>query len=533
MGKNAYFQIIHKPNQTLLKVFPASKDGEMFQVDEVMKYFELINISSYDTVKLNDYLNRGDYRMEFPIINTETPPENERCVVTINEMGMSATVRFYPPSDNGKRMTRDDIISDLRLASVTHGIREDVVEQFMKSPEYCKSYMIAVATEPIQGHDAHIEYHFDTDTAARPKLNEDGSVDFHQLGNIKPVAPGDKLATLTKADIGKPGINVTGVPIPQKKVTLKVLRYGKNISISEDKCTIYSQTAGHVMLVDDLVMVSDVYDVPANVDASTGDIEYKGTVNVTGNVNTGYFVKADGDIIVNGVVEGATLIAGGDIILKRGMQGMSRGTLEAEGNIAAKFIESATVKCGGTLMCDAVLHSNVETGDDISVLGRKGLINGGHIKTYGNIAATTLGSIMGTATVVEIMSDVEKTKLLNDTEEKINEVKDAIKKMDNALQMIKRSAQGDKQLTPQQIQYVRLVASSKPKLEKEILQMGLECKELREVIAKNAKVSIKVNGTVNAGVKIVIKDMSRIINDNVSACKFVREGADIKSVGLY
>lgn len=533
MGKNAYFQIIHKPNQTLLKVFPASKDGEMFQVDEVMKYFELINLSSYDTVKLSEYLNRGDYRSEFPIINKEIPPENGRCVVKINEMGASATVRFYPPSDKGKKMTRDDIISDLKFVGVTHGIREDVIDQFMKTPEYCRSYVMAVATPPRQGHDAYIEYHFDTDNVAKPKLNEDGSVDFHQLGNIKPVAVGDKLATLTPADIGKPGINVTGAPIPQKKVTLKVLRYGKNISISEDKCTIYSQAAGHVMLVDDLVMVSDIYDVPANVDASTGDIEYKGTVNVTGNVNTGYYVKADGDIIVNGVVEGATLVAGGNIILKRGMQGMSRGSLEADGNIAAKFIENSRVKCGGTLMCDAILHSDVEAGDDISVLGRKGLINGGHIRTYSNIMATQLGSMMGTSTVVEIMSDVEKAKLLNDTEEKINETKEAITKLDGGLKTIKRSVQGGKQLTPQQIQYVRLVASSKPKFEKEILRMEMECKELREVIAKNAKVCIKVNNTVNAGVKIVIKDISRIINDNVSACKFVRDGADIKSVGLY
>lgn len=533
MGKNAYFQIIHKPNQTLLKVFPASKDGEMFQVDEVMKYFDLINLSSYDTVKLSEYLNRGDYRSEFQIINKEIPPENGRCVVKINEMGESATVRFYPPSDKGKKMTRDDIISDMKLANVTHGIREDVLDQFMKNPEYCRNYVMAVATPPRQGHDAHIEYHFDTDNVAKPKLNEDGSVDFHQLGNIKPVASGDKLATLTPADIGKPGINVTGAPIPQKKVTLKVLRYGKNISISEDKCTIYSQTAGHVMLVDDLVMVSDIYDVPANVDASTGDIEYKGTVNVTGNVNTGYYVKADGDIIVNGVVEGATLVAGGNIILKRGMQGMSRGSLEADGNIAAKFIENSRVKCGGTLMCDAILHSDVEAGDDISVLGRKGLINGGHIRTYSNITATQLGSMMGTSTVVEIMSDVEKAKLLNDTEEKINETKEAITKLDGGLKTIKRSVQGGKQLTPQQIQYVRLVASSKPKFEKEILRMEMECKELREVIGKNARVCIKVNNTVNAGVKIVIKDISRVINDNVSACKFVRDGADIKSVGLY
>ena len=38
MGKNAYFQIVHKTNKTALKVFPASKDGEMFSIDEVIKY---------------------------------------------------------------------------------------------------------------------------------------------------------------------------------------------------------------------------------------------------------------------------------------------------------------------------------------------------------------------------------------------------------------------------------------------------------------------------------------------------------------
>lgn len=107
-------------------------------------------------------------------------------------------------------------------------------------------------------------------------------------------------------------------------------------------------------------MVSDVYDVPANVDVSTGDIEYKGTVHVNGNVLTGYMIQATGDIIVNGVVEGAILIAGGNIVLKRGMQGMTKGSLSAAGNITAKFIENSEVRCEGTLMCDAILHSDVE-----------------------------------------------------------------------------------------------------------------------------------------------------------------------------
>lgn len=327
--------------------------------------------------------------------------------------------------------------------------------------------------------------------------------------------------------------SVTGAALPQNKVNNRVLRFGRNITISEDKCTLYSQVAGHVTLVDDLVMVSDVYEVPANVDASTGDIEYNGTVNVTGNVNTGYVIKAEGDIIVNGVVEGATLIAGGNIVLKRGMQGMSRGVLEAEGNVTAKFIENSRVRCRGTLMCDAVLHSDVECNGEVSVLGRKGLINGGHMRSYSNISATQLGSMMGTSTVVEIMSDIEQMKLLNDLEEKSKEAKEALSKMDSVLISIKKSMKAGKQITPQQAKYLKIAVVSKPKLQKEIENIQVQCDSLQKILDLGTNASIRVEGVVNTGVKIVIKDVSRIINDNISKCKFVREGADIKSVGIY
>lgn len=533
MGKNAYFQIVHKTNRTLLKVFPASKDGEMFQVDEVMKYLDLINITTYDTVGLSQYLNKADYRSEYQIINKEIMPENERCIIEIKNYGESAVARFYPPSTSGKKLTRDEILSDLKYAGVVHGIREDVIDEFMKNPEYCRDYVMAVATPPVQGHDAVIEYYFDVNTTAKPKLNEDGSVDFHHLGNIKPVEVGEKLAKLIPADFGKPGISVTGQSMPQNKVNVKILRHGRNITMSEDGCELYSQVAGHVTLVDDLVMVSDVYDVPANVDASTGDIEYNGTVNVVGNVNTGYAIKAEGDIIVNGVVEGADLVAGGNIVLKRGMQGMSRGSLKADGNITAKFIENSSIRCGGTLMCDAILHSDAECSGEISVLGKKGLINGGHIRSYSNISATQMGSMMGTSTVVEIMSDVEQVKRLNDMEVKISEAKEGIAKIDSVLISIKKSLKSGKQITPQQAKYLKVASVSKPKLQKELESMEEQCEALQKVIDVNSNVSIRVEGVVNAGVKVVIKDISKVVNDTVSKCKFIREGADIKSVGIY
>lgn len=85
MGKNAYFQIVHKTNKTMLKVFPASKDGAMFSIDEVITYMELINFGDFDVMGLNSYLTKGDFRNEFLLLNQEVLPEDGRCAVSIQK----------------------------------------------------------------------------------------------------------------------------------------------------------------------------------------------------------------------------------------------------------------------------------------------------------------------------------------------------------------------------------------------------------------------------------------------------------------
>ena len=90
------------------------------------------------------------------------------------------------------------------------------------------------------------------------------------------------------------------------------------------KTEIFSEVTGHASLVKGKVFVSSVFEVPADVDNSIGNVEYAGNVHVAGNVKGGFEVRAKGDIIVEGVVEDALLEAGGQIIVKRGIHGMGK-----------------------------------------------------------------------------------------------------------------------------------------------------------------------------------------------------------------
>lgn len=532
MATNGYFQLVNEDGKMWLQVYPPDDGGNMFTSDDVIKYLDMISFPDYDMVAMDQYIKRLEFDSPFLILDQEIIPEAEKCAVTITKNGERAIARFYPPTTGGGSLTEEDIISDLQHAGVKHGIRKKAIQHFLEHHEYGRDYILAEATPAVQGYSAKIQYFFDINTTARPKLNEDGSVDFHQLGNIKPVKEGDKLATLTPAYRGKAGVSVLGTSLPAKKVKARALRFGRNIRLSEDRCNIYSNVSGHVTLVDDMVMVSNVYNVPANVDSSTGDIDYNGTVEVAGNVNTGFAIKAAGDIIVNGVVEGATLISGGNIVLKRGMQGMDRGVLEAEGNITAKFLENCKVTCKGELKADAVLHSEVSCIEKIEVLGKKGQINGGSMKTYADIHATSLGSTMGTSTKIEIISDKELIIRANELKEQLTEEEDLLQKIEIVVHNVKQQLANNEEVMPEQMQYLKKATIEKPKLVKSIREKKEERERLLSRIEKNRNACIRVQGVVYSGVDISIKDVRKIQHEQVSHCKMVRDGADVKMIGL-
>ncbi len=56
--------------------------------------------------------------------------------------------------------------------------------------------------------------------------------------------------------------------------------------------------SGLVKVIDEKIVVNNIYDIPGNVGSSTGDITFDGSVVVHGNVITGFRVEAKEDIEV-------------------------------------------------------------------------------------------------------------------------------------------------------------------------------------------------------------------------------------------
>lgn len=524
---NGYFQIIMDEMGIKLQLNPPTDGGVPISIKELTSYLTKENIP-FDLKNLHAQLqSMKDSPVIIFMTDAKMLPIKETCILSVSPDRMTATARFYPASTGGKSYNKDDVMSELRIAKVSFGIDEGVIDSYISNKQYCTDYVLAKGLPPREGHDAYITYKFNTDNKIRPTLNEDGTVDFFNLNVVTHCTEGELLAVLTREDRGEEGHDILGNNIKPRDVKRAVLSYGLNIDINEDKTEIYSKVNGHVSLVNGKVFVADVLEVE-NVDNSTGNLEYEGNVKINGNVCSNFSVKAKGNIEVKGVVEGAYLEAGGNIILARGINGMGRGVLKAGGNIIAKYLENAKAYSGGYIETESILHSTAQAKTEVNVVSRKGFITGGSVSATNCIKVKTLGTAMGAITEVSVGVDPTITNRYAELAKAVQETQKNLKMSLPVLEASKQKlAQGIK-LLPDQIKNLQALAVSVKKNQEELKSYLQEMEALKEAMDSSSNARVEVSGEVFSGTKITISDVSMIVKDSFSYCRFVKEQGTVK-----
>ncbi|MCR5799448.1 MAG: FapA family protein [Lachnospiraceae bacterium] len=527
---NAYFQLLGKEGKTMLRLVPATDGGNDLSVSDAIDYLNFNKIL-YDLPSLNAAIIGLTEETVVQLNNDPLVPVNEQLTITIAPDKMTAMGVFVCRSDKGQEITKDEILSDLKYKGIKFGVDDAGIDAYLADKKYLEPIVLAKGEEPVQGKDASIEYFFNTDVHARPTLNEDGTVDFFNLNIINHVQEGELLARLTREVKGKPGTDVLGARIPPRNVTRKVLKFGRNIRLSEDKTEIYAMCNGHVTFVDGRVFVSDVMQVE-NVDPTTGNIDYEGNVQVNGNVCSNFEVHAKGNVEIKGVVEGAVVEAGGNITIARGMNGMGKGRLKSGGNVVAKFIENSTVEAAGYVESGSIMHSDVVAGTEINVEGRKAFISGGKVTATSKVETKILGSDMGTDTIVEIGVSALVKKQHKEIEDSIAELDKVIDRAMPIMEAARDKVEAGIALNEEQLDNVRNIFNLTRIKAAEREGLVAEKERLEEILAVDKDAKVVVKDTVYPGTKIVISDVSKIIKESVQHCKFMKTKGDVKMLGL-
>lgn len=527
--RNAYFRLVNCENGYGLRLYPARDGGEEARLGEIAEYLDGYGIV-YDKAKVEMMILEDDEDV-YRLGSGACPPYRESYVLDVARDGMSATVRFIPPTETGERMTYDDFVRDLKLRKIVYGIQVgELQKHFQSGGIYCQDIILAKGREATPGKDASIQYFFNTDAHRRPAVCEDGSVDYFRLTTINQCKKGDALARIIPEVPGVDGSDIYGQKIRTKEPKRATLKFGQNIALSEDMHTIYTLVDGHVALLDGKVFVSDIYEVQ-NVDVSTGNIDYQGSIHISGNVTTNFEVKAGGNIIIEGLVEGAKITAGGSITIGKGVNGAAGGMIKAGGDVMAKFLENARVVAGGFVHAGAILHSRVSAGTEIIVEGKKGLVVGGYVQAAKRIEAKSVGAAMGATIILETgVNPLIKTQYTR--VQKIHA--DTLKTLQNAEVILTsfKEKLNKMHFNESQLNYMKSVSALVEEKTAELQELEARMEKLHRMMETQKQAEVMVHGEIFPGATIIIGDATKTIQTSCHNSRFVREEGEIRMLSI-
>jgi uncharacterized protein (DUF342 family) len=315
------------------------------------------------------------------------------------------------PARGGAALTLERVLEEAKRKEITAALDLEAVANALKGGG--ENVLIACGKAPVGGVDGKFENLIPSAKKRSPHLDEHGLADFRELGEILVVHAGDPLLRRIPATAGEPGLTLSGKPIPAKPG--KKAEFSKKLDGAAldpaDENLLIATIDGYPVLLKDGASVEPIYTVE-DVDLHTGNIDFPGTVNVTGGVHAGMTVKASGDIHVNDTVEGAILISGGDIAVKGGIVGVAARagekahlfTVMCKGSCSANFAQNAHISAGnGIFIRDSAMQCELTAGHQIIVgdkSSRKGHLIGGIARALILVKAQVIGSPARAKTIV-------------------------------------------------------------------------------------------------------------------------------------
>lgn len=424
---------------------------------------------------------------------------------------MTASLTLVAPY--GGRAKSVEVINAVRAAGITYGILHEQLRGALTAGQ-CNKLIIAQGLMPTPAEPARFESLLEEKEEELAEIDDDAVVSYADMGHLLLVSAGDPLMRRVPPVPGQDGIDIRGGKVPARPIA--DVQFAKESIGAEpsadDPDLLVAMVPGQPTVIKNGVKVNPVIDVE-NVDLSTGNLTFEGTVRVTGDVMTGMKLHVGGDVVVNGTVEAAEIVAGGSVTVKGGVIGHSEGVaasagttaiasrISAQKSVQVMFAESAHIEAGESiLVLGNARHCELLAGDEI-VVGkgnpRTGHIIGGRVEATNSIRANVIGASTTTFTRVQVGLDPY-------LEEKI-----AIKEQEYA----RKVAELDR--TIKQQAYYKL---NPDKATPEIL---FETTDKRKALAYEVKVLLEEVGQMKEG--IVAAEDARIV-----VAKAVFEGTELR-----
>lgn len=383
---------------------------------------------------LNNRKNSPDLSGNWTILSEK---EYDLC---ISPDGLKAYLNWH----SGKiEKTVDELEVILRNNGIVYGIDhkalEDLVKRqkktFMLSEEDCNT-LVARGKKPKHGKDGYYEWKFHAGRKRTPDLKEDGTIDFDSMKWFDFVKKGQILAVYHFVEPSVDGMSVFGEIIRAKTGKEKPVLCGRGFEILPDFKTYVASADGHVslknkeLIVEELLLLDEVQNM-------SQPLCYDGDVYIRGNIEGPIALEVNGDLVVDGFVQGARIKCKGNLILKGGINNVAgQEKVYAGGRVISRFFEYVTLHAEGNVYFGTSLNSDLSTYGEMVSYGEKGCIVGGNSYSEKGFCLSNIGNSAGIPTALNLGSNEAIRSVYADLEREIMEIKEAMTKLVSARNQI-------------------------------------------------------------------------------------------------
>ena len=335
----------------------------------------------------------------------------------------------YVTHDQGSMMTGDELTAFLKQYNVREGIDQAAFDDFVvkaAAGQQQVDVLLAAGIPPVVGADEYISLSVVPSVAVHSGDEEITSVDMHIVQTFINVSAGDEIGRIIPAGPGLPGRSIMGQTIPPQPGKPMKCTIGKNIRTEENGTLLIAAATGRFCQSAGEISVEEEYVVKGDVNFRIGSINFKGVVEVRGDVLDHFDVTASKGLTVTGNIGVCNIVSDGDVTFC-GMDGQDKAIITCGGTLRAHFIHDVIVECAGDVIVDVEIHNCT-----IRTLGRiivdKGAISGGSCIALGGIEAKKLGSASSQHTKLHAGVDYHDIELLEGLFASLAETQEKAKK---------------------------------------------------------------------------------------------------------
>lgn len=446
--------------------------------------------------------------------------------ISVDPNYTTAFMSITAPENGGMDMTFEKAMSAIESKNISFGINENAVRDAVENKRYGDNICIARWTAPVDGKDGEIHYLFKTETNIAPVEDEHGVVDFKDLGLVRNITKGTVIATITLPTTGSPGKDIAGKTILQHEGVPAKINLGAGTAMAGET-EIIAAIDGNLRYSNNAFCVDEQLVINGDVDTSSGNIDFIGSVIIKGSVFEGFKVTSKKDITINGSVTGAELIADGSISVRIGS---INSTINCKGDVKLGFCENSKITADGNVESQSFVGGTVFAGKNI-IAGGKGIMVGGKYTALDSIEASIIGSESYAKTVITLGNNALLSEERDTLTRENAEMEDKSEQLLKILNTISELAKQGK-LSPEREQLKMDAVRSRLKMQQEIKRNTKRIAEIDQSLELSQNLSVICKRSIYPGVTLRINAYVMTVNQPNARCKATIGNGEIVFVPL-